>query len=499
MKKEVLRMERVTYKEHNISKLDDFNLHIFEGEIMGILPVTTHGRKSFLRLLDSNPPLEEGYIYYNEQLVNSWKGSLGGHNRITIIQDRSTLVDTLTVADNIFVLRRGFRQEVIFPSVLDKQLQPFLEELNLSLPASTLACNLTAFERLVVELLRGIVARHRLIVLDDITTMIAGADLQKMHEIMRYYAKKGTTFLYIASHLEDIIQVCTHTALLDNGRIEKVIAHPDMQSETLKSVTQPYINLVQAHLEQDALDENTLPDNDNIICKAQFRFKNCASKLQFTVQKGECLVLQCLQNHMYLELTQAALSGTSPAQSFLKIRTGNSFVQPQLCDRTIAVVHEYASKSMIFHHLDYMDNLCFTLDSRMPNVWTQRKIKRSIRSEYTEKLGDAFHIPVEELSEKQKIELIYTRIHLQKPKLVFCIQPFKGADMELRMVIWHMLEDLLKMGIGVVLLVVNLADSLAIADRLLRIEADGHQQEYTRSDFASLPISAPWKDLYEHL
>ena len=48
MRNEVLRMERVTYKEDEVVKLEDFNLQIFQGEIMGFMPVNSHGKTALL-------------------------------------------------------------------------------------------------------------------------------------------------------------------------------------------------------------------------------------------------------------------------------------------------------------------------------------------------------------------------------------------------------------------------------------------------------------------
>ena len=45
MKNEVFRMERVTYKEAEVVKLEDFNLQIYEGEIMGMLPFNGQGKQ----------------------------------------------------------------------------------------------------------------------------------------------------------------------------------------------------------------------------------------------------------------------------------------------------------------------------------------------------------------------------------------------------------------------------------------------------------------------
>ena len=92
-------------------------------------------------------------------------------------------------------------------------------------------------------------------------------------------------------------------------------------------------------------------------------------------------------------------------------------------------------------------------------------------------------MPVEELSEKQKYQLVYTRVLLQKPEILFCIQPFCGADLAHRMFIWSMLEKFLDKGISVVILSLNLSDSLAMADRLLILGENGEKREIARENF----------------
>ena len=50
MREEVFRMERVTRTEHGIVKLEDFQLQIYKGEILGLIPINAHGLRSFLEL-----------------------------------------------------------------------------------------------------------------------------------------------------------------------------------------------------------------------------------------------------------------------------------------------------------------------------------------------------------------------------------------------------------------------------------------------------------------
>ena len=121
MRQEVFRMERVTYSEEGNTLLEDFNLNIFAGEIMGLIPVSGHGMQAFITLLKLNQSLDDGYIYYREEIINSWRESNHSHNRISVIQDKSCLVESLTVADNIFVIRQGFSKKIMQPKLLERR------------------------------------------------------------------------------------------------------------------------------------------------------------------------------------------------------------------------------------------------------------------------------------------------------------------------------------------------------------------------------------------
>ena len=155
-------------------------------------------------------------------------------------------------------------------------------------------------------------------------------------------------------------------------------------------------------------------------------------------------------------------------------------------------------QTMLFSNLSYLDNLCFTLDHRFHDVWLTNKIKKSLRQEYAELLGEeVFDLRVEELSHKQKYDLIYMRILVQNPKVVFCVQPFKRAEVSIRIHVWELLERFLDKGIAVVILAVNLADSLALADRLIRVGKGRKREEYGRNEFGNLQVEAPWLYLYQ--
>ncbi len=490
MIREVLRMERVTYREQGQLCLDNFNITVQRGEIFGLVPVNYYGIDTLLKLLVHNLPLHYGYVYYQERLVNQWQRPRDSSNRISIIQNKSSLANDLTVTDNVFVLRKGFQKRIISPGMLRRQLQPFLDEINVNIPADRYVGELSVFEKFVVELLKAIVAGNHLIVLEDIGSFISESELERLHKIIRYYAGKGFSFLYIASHFEEANQLCDRMALMVNGKIVKCFQAGDTIPATfpVRSV-EDYDNWVrtQLTLRQKEREMQSVLTMEN-VCYGSLKGVN------LRVAPGECVVLQDLDNAIvadFIDLFQGKKPerGTSILDGEREIRKGS---------RKLAVIQELPTETMIYEEMSYFDNLCMNMDHRVAGVWCRRGIRKSIQLEYVGLLGkEVFESKVKYLSDKQKYDLVYTRIYLQQPRVVLCVQPFKNAEVSLRSHIWELLERFLSKKIAVIILAVNLADSLALADRLIRIKHGSVQEVYDKEDFLRLPIHTPWLHLYQ--
>lgn len=491
MKQEVLRMERVCCQENGVVQLEDFSLSILSGEIMGLLPVNNHGLTALLQLLQHNTPLRYGYVYYREEQVNTWRASKQRNNRIGLIQSESCLVEGLTVADNIFVLRRGFKTWFIRPSLLRKQLLPFLESIDIYISADTYVGELSAFEKIVVDVLKSVVAGCRLIVLRELNSDICEEELKKIHRLLRHYAGQGISFLYVGFHYEELSPICDRVALMSNGRVLKVLNCKETTPEALEACSNVFSGKVKRQMESD---ERALMERPCVFEARDIRGAHI-HHLSFTAAAGECVVVQSVDDHIFGELLEI-FTGNEAVKAGSMLLEGRKVLPGS--NKEIAVIQELPTKSMLFYEMNYLDNLCICLDHRLPEIWRDPSVREGIRREFAPLLGqDVFDQRVSMLSEMQKYELVYARIAIQKPKVVFCVQPFRRADMELRMHIWEQVKMLLDKKIAVVILAINLADSLSLSDKLIRVHKDEPEEVYLRSEFAAIPISAPWMNLYQ--
>lgn len=104
--------------------------------------------------------------------------------------------------------------------------------------------------------------------------------------------------------------------------------------------------------------------------------------------------------------------------------------------------------------------------------------------EYEPLVGEDIHAPdITGLSPASLYSLVYYRAHLLHPRVLFCVQPFSGADMYLRRHIIDLIGQVKARGTAVVLLAVSISDCLSVADRLLVVEQGRLKREYLSSEF----------------
>ena len=289
-----MRLERVTYKEQGYELLAGLEFAVSEGEIMGLLPINSYGLEALLKLLRENTPLYDGYVYYQDKLVNSWKDMRRTYNKITIIGNTSSLIDGQTVACNIFVLRPGFKKEILDFSIYEKQLEPFLKEIGVdSISAGTSVEKLPVFERIIVELLRAVVAGHKLVIMHEIGTLLSETELERIHQITRFYAERGIAFIYISLHFEELLQICTKAAIMSNGTVLKILHDNEMEADILRTCSKEYDRKVI-----DSMCERERRKNDVLAASIKGLCGNIVKDLSFDIHQGECIVIQSLDQRM---------------------------------------------------------------------------------------------------------------------------------------------------------------------------------------------------------
>lgn len=478
-------MERVTLIEDGVTLLNNLNLSIYSGEIMGLLSINANGQSALLDLICRNIPIHYGRIYLDEQLVNSHRHSNMSYNPVALIEKKSWLVDSLTVSDNVFVLSHGFRGAIINPARLNRELKKLTEEIGVEIDGDTHVDSLSDFECCIIEILKAVMSGMKLIILQDISSFLNGKEVSRVHDIMHFYTKKGISFLYVCNQYDEISKLCDRVAIMENGKIRSILRKQDMEGKRFDYPT----------LVKESLDEISKKDRADISKnfkdvnkKPVFIMEDVGQEsikgLSLSVRYGECVVLFDTDDTFNEEIIKV-FSGQP-------LNTGTICVEDDPLPVSIeknkaAIIPEKPIQNMLFPHLSYLDNICFTADRRLRGFWRSVRIRKSIINEFLPIVGENIHVKnISNLSIRELYCLAYHRIYFQRPRIAICIKPFSTIDYSLRLYVAELMQKLLDRGIALLVLEKNITELLPVADRLIMVKGGQIHAEFSRDELKSL-------------
>lgn len=476
MKPEVLRMDHIVSIENNNPVLNLLSLQIFEGEIFGLLSLENHGLDKLVDLICWNTPIDSGHIYFHDKLVNSSEKSDRTRNKVSVISHKSSLIEDLSLADNLFVLRPGFKRFRIPEKIILEQTYRLLNEWNISISPNIQVKYLTAYQRIIIEIMRAVVAGEKLIILFDISALISSEDLIRFHVFLKKLSCSGVTFIYIYNHHEVLKQVCDRIAIFKSSRIEKVFSSSDDLQKHIHVLAR-YAYKKMSELRPDANKSfRSIPD----VVKFNQVSSGSLKNLSFSIKVGE-IVLIIDKSNTVLDIVSALIQQESTPYSGIIDLPSSMSNNKKLSNN---IIERNPIHTVLFPELSYIENLCFLLAEKIPYFWQKKHLAKSVIREYRPILGDVILEPnLYHMTNKELYTLLYYRYIITRPDLVVCIQPLSGADMYLRT---HILKLIIKMrnnDIAVLILDTELYDTLNIVDRLIQIESGKITSELNRTNF----------------
>ncbi len=139
----------------------------------------------------------------------------------------------------------------------------------------------------MTEVLKAVVAGSQLIVLENVSTFISESELEELHRIIRLYAERGISFIYITAHFEEATYLCDRMALMVNGQIIKTFQRGDPIPDTfpLQSVEE-YDRWVRSQHRRQEADT----DRQTVLIMDKIQYGNLKD---ITIRVGQENALYC--------------------------------------------------------------------------------------------------------------------------------------------------------------------------------------------------------------
>ena len=459
MRKEVFRSDNVIFRSAGINLLDNFNMHIFEGEVFGLFFTDNRGKNELVRLALEGGALEYGSIFFQDRQINSFLMPVTARSvGISLISPDELLLDEMTVAENVFVMRKNFLKYVINSGVIRSQFERLIKEYGADIDGGALVRDLKKVDRYIVRLFKAVIEGSSLIIVKDIGLSPGGPDMERFHHYVRRFAETGVSFLYISGDTNELFGVCDRVGVAERGGIVSTIKRESFDESRFRSY----------YFDPDKVKTN-IEQGSHAVLDMKIAMSAGIPPLELKVTEGECVLLWD-RSDTTIEKMIGVLSGEiKPVSGHILIGGCELFSYKGV--PPISIIREAPARNSVFRDLSYLDNLCIKVSHRMPELWRKASIKQNIRDEYYPIAGDDIDaLPPLNLSVDSLYNLVYLREHIFGPKLVVLVRPFMDTDIRLKMHILSLIEMLRKAGATLLILDSSVSERSAIANRTLSIK-----------------------------
>ena len=215
-----LRIAGITKSYLGVQALKGVDLCVRRGSIHALAGQNGAGKSTLVKILSGAETPDGGTISLGGRMLR-FRSPLDAQDAgIQTIYQELSLVPQLSVAENIFL---GSLPRRDFPRVVDwsemvVRAREALARIGYELDVRRPVAHFSVAEQQAVELAKALRKNARLILLDEPTSTLPHADVERLFAVLRQLALQGVTLLYISHRMEELYSLCDRVSVLRDGR-----------------------------------------------------------------------------------------------------------------------------------------------------------------------------------------------------------------------------------------------------------------------------------------
>lgn len=472
MKKEVLRMQDVCVGNFEPYGLNDFCLHICEGEMVNVIGLSGAGKTMIYEYFMGYIPLRKGKVIFDGKTSHAGE-YFGNITDVICIGKGSTLISGLSVAENIFIItgKRKVRGIIRMKNIYYRA-KILLAQYAPELSPYTLIRNLTPLQMIIVEMLRVIENEAKLIIIDDVFQGYGQNDLLRVTELLGILKEKKVAIIYGSHEMDFTRTLADKTVVLRKGKNVRTFYQSDYSDEYCRKLligneALPSFSRYNVNTDQEVLQIHGLSGERYV--------ENFSMK----IHKGEIIGLYDLNNQKNMEILQMIIGEAVIKNGWLYLK-GERY-EPTNLEFAIKNRIGYIPRNLegvnLVESMNFADNLCLPVLKKTSylKIFRNKSISQFLEKEYMQKLG----VPYEEKGTKVKYfdeyiknSILLTRWILFHPVLMVCMEPCGNADMVMQNIIFQALSEMAESGIAVLIASQNMNELKTICDKVYVLDND---------------------------
>src|SRR5690349_9020483 len=203
--------------------LADASADIRSGEVLALIGANGSGKSTLSKIINGVVVLDGGQLLLDEQPIRFASPQAATRLGIATVFQELSLVPQMTVAENIFLTREPLRGGGLIDRGAvrrrtEELLALFAGMFKTPLTPDTPVGPLPPDEKQLIEILKAISAKPRLLILDEATASLDSRQVQRLFELITRWKAEGTAIIFVSHRMEEIFQIADRYTVLRNGQ-----------------------------------------------------------------------------------------------------------------------------------------------------------------------------------------------------------------------------------------------------------------------------------------
>ncbi len=456
---------RDVYKSFsNVEVLKGTKIDVKAGTVHALVGENGAGKSTLIKIVTGVYTKDSGDVY-----INNEEGYFDlMRDKIAYVPQELTLFPQLTVAENIYVDEEPLTKTKRFIdfSKMNNMARKILHELNVETAPDTVLSDLSVANQQMVQIARAIAKKFDVLILDEPTASITVVETQKLFEIVKQLRRQGKAIVLITHKLDEVQEICDDITILRDGISLGTWAVKDIsRDEIVRQMAGGKLIKYKS--------PNREADPDNVIMEVKSISGYGFYNVSFKLRKGEILGMAGLVGSGRTETAEAIYGGTKILKGEVLLNgIGLKNKTPtQGVNNGIIYFTEERKTKGIFPNLSVNENIMIPIIKNYKNgiFISEEKLESKsaeLASEYNVKAA-SLKDEMCHLSGGNQQKALLARAVAMKPKVIILDEPTRGIDVNARAEIYDKIDELIKMGIGIIVISSEMEELQKITDRIL--------------------------------
>ncbi|MCG9791738.1 sugar ABC transporter ATP-binding protein [Flavobacterium algicola] len=452
-----------------VSVLQGVNLKVKPGEIHALLGENGAGKSTLVKILSGVHQRDNGTVLLNGVEINPKNTHDGQVLGISVVYQELSLVNDLSVAENIYLHKLGASKFWMNWKQITKDAQELIDSLGFVIDAGAKVRDLSIVQKQVVEIAKALSEDTKVLILDEPTTVFDPNDAKKLFANLLRLKSEGMSIIYISHHLDEIFKIADTITVLKDG--------VDTGSMATKDITKD--NVIKLMIGRD-LDELYPTRDAREDLAPVFEVQNLfgsdgfVKDVSFSVHPGEVLGIAGLGGSGRTEMAKL-IFGADKKKSGTLILNGKIIKTDSPFDAVkheIGFVSEDRKEEGVFLPLSIRSNISITsfkpISSKLGFINNQKECEnvRGLISKLNIKTPSS-EVDVKNLSGGNQQKVALAKWLSIDSKLIIIDEPTRGVDVGAKIEIYNLINEVAKKGVGVIVISSDMPEIMGIADRIL--------------------------------